>query len=72
MSRPTDGSPDPGSGPAPGSGAGPASSHPAGDEVGAVRPASGFGCDLCGGSMLDRHCKLLCLSCGYQRDCSDP
>jgi len=22
--------------------------------------------------MLDRHCKLLCLRCGYQRDCSDP
>ncbi len=29
-------------------------------------------CDLCGGPMLDRHCKLLCLRCGYQRDCSDP
>jgi len=22
--------------------------------------------------MLNRHCKLLCLQCGYQRDCSDP
>lgn len=32
----------------------------------------GYRCDLCGGPMLDRHCKLLCLSCGYQRDCSDP
>ena len=31
-----------------------------------------FRCDLCGGPMLDRHCKLLCLRCGYQRDCSDP
>lgn len=29
-------------------------------------------CDLCGGEMLDRHCKLVCRSCGYQRDCSDP
>lgn len=29
-------------------------------------------CDLCGGGMLDRHCKLTCLLCGYQRDCSDP
>ena len=29
-------------------------------------------CDLCGGPMLDRHCKLVCLKCGYQRDCSDP
>lgn len=33
---------------------------------------TGFRCDLCGGPMLDRHCKLLCLRCGYQRDCSDP
>lgn len=29
-------------------------------------------CDLCGAPMLDRHCKLVCLRCGYQRDCSDP
>jgi hypothetical protein len=29
-------------------------------------------CDICGAPMLDRHCKLLCLRCGYQRDCSDP
>lgn len=29
-------------------------------------------CDLCGGPMLDRHCKLVCTLCGYQRDCSDP
>lgn len=29
-------------------------------------------CDLCGAPMLDRHCKLVCPSCGYQRDCSDP
>lgn len=29
-------------------------------------------CELCGGAMLDRHCKLVCLNCGYQRDCSDP
>jgi hypothetical protein len=36
----------------------------AGDEV--------FLCDLCGAPMLDRHCKLTCLRCGYQRDCSDP
>jgi hypothetical protein len=31
-----------------------------------------FHCDLCGAPMLNRHCKLLCLQCGYQRDCSDP
>ncbi len=29
-------------------------------------------CDLCGGPMIDRHCKLVCKRCGYQRDCSDP
>ena len=29
-------------------------------------------CDLCGGIMLERHCKLICQRCGYQRDCSDP
>lgn len=29
-------------------------------------------CDLCGGPMIDRHCKLTCAICGYQRDCSDP
>ncbi len=33
---------------------------------------SGHRCDLCGGPMLDRHCKLVCMNCGYQRDCSDP
>jgi len=29
-------------------------------------------CDLCGGAALERHCKVICLNCGYQRDCSDP
>jgi hypothetical protein len=29
-------------------------------------------CDLCGAPMLDRHCKLVCVQCGYMRDCSDP
>lgn len=29
-------------------------------------------CDLCGGLVLARHCKVACLNCGYQRDCSDP
>ncbi len=29
-------------------------------------------CDLCGARMRQRHCKLLCPQCGYQRDCSDP
>ncbi|MDE2981990.1 MAG: gamma carbonic anhydrase family protein [Gemmatimonadota bacterium] len=29
-------------------------------------------CELCGGRTMERHCKILCLNCGYQRDCSDP
>lgn len=29
-------------------------------------------CELCGGPVLERHCKIQCLNCGYQRDCSDP
>ena len=29
-------------------------------------------CDLCGNPMLDLHCKLVCKTCGYRRDCSDP
>jgi carbonic anhydrase/acetyltransferase-like protein (isoleucine patch superfamily) len=29
-------------------------------------------CELCGGPTMERHCKVVCLSCGYQRDCSDP
>ena len=29
-------------------------------------------CELCGGEVLDRHCKIVCLNCGFQRDCSDP
>lgn len=33
---------------------------------------SGPRCERCGGGMLERHCKLVCVRCGYQRDCSDP
>jgi hypothetical protein len=29
-------------------------------------------CDLCGTPMLERHCRLVCLRCGYERDCTDP
>ncbi|MCL4436166.1 MAG: hypothetical protein M1503_10300 [Thaumarchaeota archaeon] len=28
-------------------------------------------CDICGSSMTAVHCKLVCLNCGYVRDCSD-
>lgn len=29
-------------------------------------------CDICGGGMMERNCKIVCLNCGYTRDCSDP
>ncbi|MDA1188176.1 MAG: hypothetical protein O2854_00635 [Chloroflexi bacterium] len=29
-------------------------------------------CDICDTPMLDMHCKLKCLACGFFRDCSDP
>lgn len=50
-------------------------SGPAPDRAGETPPASAgslWVCDLCGGPMLERHCRLVCTRCGYQRDCSDP
>lgn len=29
-------------------------------------------CDVCGSPMYEVHCKLICPTCGYKRDCSDP
>ncbi len=29
-------------------------------------------CDICGGPMVERKCKIICTNCGYTRDCSDP
>jgi len=30
-------------------------------------------CDLCGSEhVVEIHCKIQCLNCGYTRDCSDP
>lgn len=29
-------------------------------------------CELCGGAVIERHCKIACTRCGYVRDCSDP
>ena len=37
-----------------------------------IGEASAPVCELCGGPIMERHCKVVCLSCGYQRDCSDP
>lgn len=29
-------------------------------------------CWRCGGPVLKRHCKIICQTCGFTRDCSDP
>ena len=42
------------------------------DRAGAAAGEDASLCDLCGRPMRERHCKLVCLNCGYQRDCSDP
>ena len=34
--------------------------------------ASGPSCELCGGPTTEVHCKIICLRCGFKRDCSDP
>lgn len=33
---------------------------------------SGEECEVCGTEMYGLHCKLVCPTCGYRRDCSDP
>lgn len=34
--------------------------------------AAAICCDLCGVQMIDFNCELVCLNCGFRRDCSDP
>jgi hypothetical protein len=29
-------------------------------------------CWVCGTSIVDVHCKIVCQNCGFMRDCSDP
>ena len=29
-------------------------------------------CEICGGTMVERNCKIKCPNCGFTRDCSDP
>ncbi len=48
------------------------SSAPRGRSMPKTEATPGLFCDLCGGPVLDRHCKVVCLNCGFQRDCSDP
>ena len=35
-------------------------------------PGSAAVCELCGGRVVQIHCKIKCHTCGYVRDCSDP
>ncbi|MEE9555078.1 MAG: hypothetical protein V3W18_12345 [candidate division Zixibacteria bacterium] len=31
-----------------------------------------YRCDVCDKPMLERNCNLICINCGYTRDCTDP
>jgi len=68
MSAPGEPQPDTGSGPAPAEGQETGSVSPAPDDVSPGTPV----CDVCGAPMYERHCRIICPRCGYQRDCSDP
>ena len=35
-------------------------------------PADDTYCWVCGSAVVKRHCKIVCPSCGFTRDCSDP
>ncbi len=37
-----------------------------------VGKASAPVCELCGSPLMERNSKIICLTCGNQRDCSDP
>lgn len=39
---------------------------------GAYRPEDDTYCWMCGGAVVKRHCKIVCTTCGFVRDCSDP
>ena len=45
---------------------------PPGAGAGARERRDVITCSLCGSPVLERHCKLICVRCGYERDCSDP
>jgi 8-oxo-dGTP diphosphatase len=42
------------------------------DFVPVYRPEDDTYCWMCGAAVEKRHCKIICLSCGFMRDCSDP
>ncbi|MEZ4614054.1 MAG: 8-oxo-dGTP diphosphatase [Caldilineaceae bacterium] len=36
------------------------------------RPSDDTYCWVCNGPVIKRHCKIVCQTCGFTRDCSDP
>ncbi len=42
------------------------------DSFAAYRPQDDTYCWMCGAAVAKRHCKIVCLTCGFIRDCSDP
>lgn len=55
-----------------GDGTGRAPTRVADARVSGFSEAESITCSLCGSPVLERHCKLICIRCGYERDCSDP
>jgi hypothetical protein len=35
-------------------------------------PEEETACWVCGGQVIEHHCKIICQVCGFTRDCSDP
>ena len=35
------------------------------------KPEIGILCEICSTEMVERHCKLVCINCGFMWDCSD-
>lgn len=58
--------------PAPAAPAPPADARPAPTPLVRREIPSVHVCELCGTTMYDHHCKIVCPNCGYKRDCSDP
>jgi len=48
------------------------SQHAGSSDLPRISEAAGPACDLCGAAMIDFNCELICLNCGFRRDCSDP
>lgn len=45
---------------------------PAAAFVPVYRPEDDTYCWVCGGAVVERHCKIICAECGFTRDCGDP